>query len=70
MGGEKKELTLEQCRRCSQTFHYVNSDTFWDEGGSGYSTKLVRCPICGALNVIRYEEDYGLNINYDPRFYN
>ena len=41
----------------------------WDESGYGYSTKLVKCPECGQINIIGYVEDDGFDVNYDLRFY-
>lgn len=57
------------CRNCNQAIQYKNEDTFWDERGYGYSIKLVRCPKCGHISVIKYVEDTGLNVNFDDRYY-
>lgn len=58
-----------RCRKCSDEFEYSNNETFWDESGSCYSTKLVKCPNCGQINIIKYVEDRGLDVNNDPRYY-
>jgi len=57
------------CLKCREKFEYSNEDTFWDEKGSGYSTKLVRCPFCGTIQVVKYVEDKSLDLNNDPRYY-
>lgn len=46
-----------KCYKCGRLFFYEDTDTFWDESGYGYSTKLVKCPYCGEYHVIKYEED-------------
>ncbi len=62
-------LNVKCCRKCKIPFEYSNKDAFWDENGSGYSTKLAICPICGHVNILKYEEDLALNVNNDERYY-
>lgn len=57
------------CRKCEQIFHYQTTDCFWDDQGYGYSTKLVRCPECGQIQILEHVEDISLDINNDERFY-
>lgn len=57
-------LNFEVCSKCGRLIKYKNTDTYWDESGYGYSTKLVDCQQCGTPNVLKYEEDswmYELN---------
>lgn len=58
-----------KCQKCKQIFKFHQKDTYWDEKGYGYSTKLVRCNKCNALNILKYSIDESLDINNDPRFY-
>lgn len=46
-----------KCYKCGRLFFYEDKDTFWDESGYGYSTKLVKCPYCGTYHVVKYVED-------------
>lgn len=59
----------KECKKCKTTFSYKPEDTWWDEKGYGYSTKLCRCPECGCINVIKHDQDVGLDINSDSRYY-
>lgn len=52
---ERKKLKI--CKKCGYTIEYVESDTYWDESGYMYSTKLVNCTECGKPTVLKYEED-------------
>lgn len=62
MRGNEVYVTMDKindckCNKCNRWFSYKDQDTFWDESGYGYSTKLVKCPYCGAYHVIKYVED-------------
>lgn len=57
------------CSKCKQEFQYNETDCFWDNKGYGYSTKLVKCPECGQIQIIKYIEDASLDVNNDERFY-
>jgi hypothetical protein len=63
------EEKVKTCAKCKETFSFIPEDVFWDEHGSGYSTRLVRCSKCGCINVIGHVEDYGTDVNNDMRFY-
>jgi hypothetical protein len=58
----------KKCRKCNSKFTYTSEDTWWD-----YSvftnTKLVKCPDCGCVQAVKYEEGFGLDVNSDSRFY-
>lgn len=57
------------CKKCSSSIVYDKEDVIWDEKGTGYSTKLVKCPTCGHYHVIGYIEDEALYVNEDERYY-
>lgn len=63
------EKEHRECKKCKTIFSYTPDQIRWDEHGYGYSTKLVACPECGCMNVIKYEVDSGMDINNDERFY-
>lgn len=58
-----------RCVKCKNEFTFDNKDTYFDERGYGYSTKLVKCKVCGCPNVVKYIDDIHLNINYDDWYY-
>ena len=51
---DRKKRT--QCAKCKRYFDYVERDTWWDYKGMDYDAKLVKCPECGCINVIKYVE--------------
>lgn len=51
------KLNYVVCKKCGRLIEYKNTDTYWDESGCSYSTKLVDCKECGTPNVLKYEED-------------
>lgn len=57
------------CKKCETNFIYYPQDVFFDDKGYGYSTKLVKCPECGCINIIRYMEDRSMKLNDDSRYY-
>lgn len=62
----KRDLT---CFACGQVSQYNRLDTFWDDNGYGYSTRLINCPHCGKINILSYKEDRKINVNNDSRYY-
>lgn len=58
-----------KCKKCDTEFVFKPEDVWWNDKGSMYSAKLTKCPECGCINVIRYKEDRGFNLNYDSRYY-
>ena len=62
---------LKKCTQCDHQLWYEPSDVWWVENGSGYSTKLVRCPNCGRINILRYAYDIHFKtcVNEDERYY-
>lgn len=66
---EEEVGLLYRCEKCSHPNVVYSSMTYWDDKCSGYSRKLYTCPKCGCINVIGYEEDLGLYVNDDDRYY-
>lgn len=64
-----QEKHSKKCSKCKEHFTYMSEETFWDEHGYGYSVKLVKCPLCGSFNIIKYSEDISLDINNDKKYY-
>lgn len=65
-----KEQNNCSCKKCHIDFVFKPEETFWDENGYGYSTKLVRCTSCGCINVVKHVEDYGFSkLNTDRRYF-
>lgn len=62
MGGTFENLDKEidklgciDCPSCKKAFYYEQSETFWDDHYSNCSAKLIKCPECGKVIVVRYE---------------
>lgn len=66
----KNDLNNANCVKCKEDFVFDPEDIFFDERGTGYSTKLVKCPYCGSINIIKYYVDKSLDVNNDARYYN
>lgn len=46
----------KRCKKCNMIFYYRESDAFWNYEGMDYDAKLVKCPLCNCINVIKYVE--------------
>lgn len=65
-----KEQNNCLCKKCHTNFVFKPDETWWDEKGYGYSTKLVKCKSCGCINVVKHVEDYGFSkLNIDKRYF-
>ena len=64
----KHNMEIE-CKNCKEVISYSQDDCFWDDKGFGYSTKLIKCPKCGALIIVGYQEDRAMKLNNDDRYY-
>ena len=53
--------TCTKCTKCKEDFVFLPDEIFWDEHGFGYSTKLVHCPYCQQINILKYYEDRAMN---------
>ena len=58
----------KRCSKCKEHFVYKPEETKWIEYGT-YSSKIVSCPFCGCINVIKNVESKGLYVNDDKRYY-
>lgn len=56
------------CKKCDSYFVFKPDETFWIEH-STYSEKVTKCPDCGCINVIRYQDGFNQNPNFDNRYY-
>ena len=54
---EESSKHNKRCAKCSEIFVYKPEDTWFDDKGYGYSTKLCKCKYCGQINVIKHFED-------------
>ena len=64
-----QEQNYTFCKKCKTDFVYFPQEVYFDDNGYGYSTKLVKCPYCGQINVVKYYEDKSFDVNTDIRFY-
>lgn len=56
------------CIKCNSAFDYTENNTRWYER-STYSEKVVECPCCKSINVIKYIDAAGLYTNTDQRYF-
>lgn len=63
------QLKSIECSSCHNMYMYDDSETFFDDHGYGYSTKLVKCKCCGKINIVRYYQDRAMKLSNDSRFY-
>jgi ribosomal protein S27AE len=57
------------CSKCGD-FTFLPDEVFFDDHGTGYSTKLTHCPNCGKIVVVKHLEDYGFSkLNTDRRYF-
>lgn len=57
------------CNKCGG-FKVQPENIWFDERGTGYSTRLTKCPHCGKVVILGYKEDYGFSkMNTDRRLY-
>lgn len=52
-----EEQYVGRCNSCAAVFNYTANDTWFDEHGYSYSTKLTKCPECGKIVILKYIED-------------
>lgn len=58
------------CSNCHTLFSFKPDETFWDDKGTSYSTKLTTCKKCGKIVVLHHKEDYGFSfMNTDKRYF-
>ena len=56
------------CKKCHEFFIYESDDIRWIENGM-YSEKVVKCPHCGCINVIKYKDGFNQNPNLNRRYF-
>lgn len=54
------------CKKCDENFVYFQEETWWDYSGIN-NVNLVKCPNCGCINAIKYENI--INPNIDKRYF-
>lgn len=60
---EKTKLKCNSCgKECGQ------ENIIFDDKGYGYSTKLLVCPNCKKIQILKYYKDK-MDINHDNRYY-
>ena len=56
------------CKKCNSNFVFKSDETRWIEHGT-YSEKVVDCPECKCVNVVRYADGFNQNPNWDKRYF-
>lgn len=56
------------CCKCGKSFSYMPENARWMEYGT-YSQKVVDCPHCGCVNVVKYQDGFNQNPNLDERYF-
>ena len=56
------------CKKCHESFMFKPDDAHWIEQGM-YSEKVVKCPECGCINVVKYQDGFNQNPNFDRRYF-
>lgn len=62
-------LELIKCIQCGEKYESTDELIYWDDQGFGYSTCLSKCPFCSQLNIVKYKNDSGFDVNKDERWY-
>ena len=56
------------CKKCHESFVFRPDEAHWVEQGM-YSEKVTKCPYCGCINVVRYQDGFNQNPNLDSRYF-
>ena len=56
------------CIKCKESFVFKPGEAFWIERAM-YSEKVVKCPYCGCVNVVKYIDGFNQNTNCDRRYF-
>lgn len=56
------------CKKCHESFVFKPDECHWIEQGM-YSEKVTKCPICGCINVVKYQDGFNQNPNFDRRYF-
>ena len=57
-----------RCRKCQEFFSFKSDEARWIER-SMYSEKIATCSHCGCVNVVKYQDGFNQNPNWDKRYY-
>lgn len=63
-----KEQYVRKCKKCHESFVYESDDIRWIENGM-YSEKVVKCKHCGCINVIKYQDGFNQNPNFNTKYF-
>lgn len=58
--------TACKCKKCS--LYFQPEKIWWVEQGM-YSEKVTKCPHCECINVIKYQDGFNQNPNWDDRYF-
>lgn len=58
--------SLCTCNKCHSLFKPDKYE--WVEHGT-YSSKITKCPKCGCVNVVKYQDGFNQNPNFDKRYF-
>ena len=61
-------LNNKMCSKCNENFVYFQNETWWNNYGT-YSVKLCKCPYCGNIQSVKFENASGLDVNNDRRYF-
>lgn len=56
------------CKKCNLSFIFKPEEAWWIEQCM-YSEKVAKCPDCGCINVVKYQDGFNQNPNFDRRYY-
>ena len=56
------------CKKCKESFIFKSDESWWIEQGT-YSEKVTKCPHCGCINVVKYQDGFNQNPNFDRRYF-
>ena len=56
------------CKKCHEYFVFMPDEAQWIECGM-YSEKITKCTHCGCINIIKYQDGFNQNPNFDERYY-
>lgn len=63
-----QEQNYKTCSKCKESFVYFPDEVKWIDYGT-YSVKVCKCPYCGTVQSIKFEDAFGQDVNNDKRYY-
>lgn len=70
-GQHKVQISIHKhctCKKCDSLFQLMPDNVWWVEQGM-YSEKVTKCPECGCINVVKYQDGFNQNPNLDERYF-